>query len=55
MGVELAATDGTHPSLSSSRDANSYTLGKIGVHHFVVKVMPETGKYHVASPTISSG
>ena len=47
MGVELAAMEGMldeiHESLPSSRDQNSYTLGRIGTHNVVVVVMPEIG------------
>lgn len=47
MGVELAAVEGMlddiHESLPSSRDKNSYTLGRIGKHNIVVAVMPEIG------------
>src|SRR5271156_6894383 len=53
MGVELAAVeamlDEIHPSLSYSRDRNSYTLGQIGVHNVVVAVMPEIGNNRAAS------
>lgn len=47
MGVELAAVeamlDDIHESLPSSRDKNSYTLGRIGDHNIVIAVMPEIG------------
>lgn len=47
MGVELAAVeamlDEIHGSLLSSRDQNTYTLGRMGAHNVVVVVMPEIG------------
>jgi nucleoside phosphorylase len=53
MGVELAAVtamlDQTHPDLPSTRDRNSYTLGRIGAHNVVVAVMPETGNNKAAT------
>jgi nucleoside phosphorylase len=52
MGVELAPVeamlDEMHPSLPSSRDENSYTLGRIGVHNVVIAVMPEIGNNNAA-------
>ena len=53
MGVELAAVSGmldeTHPDLPSTRDMNSYTLGRIGAHNVVVAVMPEIGNNNAAT------
>jgi nucleoside phosphorylase len=47
MGVELAPVeamlDEMHQSLPTSRDKNSYTLGRIGAHNVVIAVMPEIG------------
>jgi len=47
MGVELAPVAGMldeiYDSLPVSRDQNAYTLGRIGHHHVVVAVMPDTG------------
>jgi nucleoside phosphorylase len=47
MGVELAAVeamlDDIHESLPSSRDQNTYTLGRMEAHNVVVAVMPEIG------------
>jgi nucleoside phosphorylase len=47
MGVELAPLeamlDEMHQSLPTSRDKNSYTLGRMGVHNVVIAVMPEIG------------
>lgn len=52
MGVEMAAVaamlDETHPDLPSTRDMNSYTLGRIGAHNVVVAVMPEIGNNNAA-------
>jgi nucleoside phosphorylase len=52
MGVELAAVQGMlddmHESLPSTRDQNSYTLGRIGSHNVVVAVMPEIGNNQAA-------
>src|SRR5580700_3629831 len=52
MGVELAPVeamlDEMHQSLPSSRDENSYTLGRIGVHNVVIAVMPEIGNNNAA-------
>jgi nucleoside phosphorylase len=52
MGVEMAAVaamlDETHPDLPSTRDMNSYTLGRIGAHNIVVAVMPEIGNNNAA-------
>jgi nucleoside phosphorylase len=52
MGVELAPVeamlDEMHPSLPTSRDQNSYTLGRIGVHNVVIAVMPEIGNNSAA-------
>jgi nucleoside phosphorylase len=52
MGVELAAVeailDDIHESLPSTRDQNSYTLGRIGSHNIVVAVMPEIGNNQAA-------
>lgn len=53
MGVELAALeamlDEIHPSLSSARDKNSYTLGRMGLHNMVIAVMPEIGNNSAAT------
>lgn len=53
MGVELAAVaamlDEPHPDLPSTRDRNSYTLGRIGAHNVVVAVMPESGNNKAAT------
>jgi nucleoside phosphorylase len=53
MGVELAAVeamlDDIHESLPSTRDQNSYTLGRIGRHNIVVAVMPEIGNNQAAA------
>jgi hypothetical protein len=35
--------DERHPNLPTSRDINSYTLGRIGEHNVVIAVMPEIG------------
>lgn len=47
MGVELAAVhamfDEVHQTLPSSREANAYSLGRIGTHDVVVAVLPEIG------------
>jgi nucleoside phosphorylase len=52
MGVELAPVqamlDETHRSLPTSRDENSYTLGKIGEHNIVIAIMPEKGNNRAA-------
>ena len=43
--TEMAAVEGMldeiHPSLPSSRDTTSYSLGRIGQHSIVIGVMPE--------------
>jgi nucleoside phosphorylase len=53
MGVELAAVEGVldqiDEGLSGNRDANSYTLGRMGVHNVVVAVMPEIGNNRAAA------
>lgn len=53
MGIELAAVEGMldeiHDPLPVSRDNNAYTFGRIGVHHIVVAVMPETGNNAAAT------
>ena len=53
MGVELAPIeamlDEMHQSLPTSRDKNSYTLGRIGAHNVVIAVMPEIGKNSATS------
>jgi hypothetical protein len=53
MGVELAAMeamlDDIHGSLSSSRDQNTYTLGRMGEHNAIVVVMPEIGTNQAAA------
>jgi nucleoside phosphorylase len=53
MGVELAPVqamlDTMHQSLPLSRDENSYTLGRMGVHNVVIAVMPDTGNNSAAS------
>jgi nucleoside phosphorylase len=52
MGVELAPVevmlDERHQSLPSSRDNNSYTLGRMGAHNVVIAVMPEIGNNSAA-------
>jgi nucleoside phosphorylase len=52
MGIEMAAVaamlDETHPDLPSTRDMNSYTLGRIGAHNVVIAVMPEIGNNSAA-------
>ena len=52
MGVELAAVeamlDEIDEDLPTSRDQNSYTLGRIGKHNVVVAVMPEIGNNQAA-------
>jgi nucleoside phosphorylase len=52
MGVELAPLeamlDEMHQSLPTSRDKNSYTLGRIGAHNVVIAVMPEIGNNSAA-------
>jgi nucleoside phosphorylase len=52
MGVELAPVeamlDEMHQSLPTSRDQNSYTLGRIGAHNVVIAVMPEIGNNSAA-------
>lgn len=53
MGVELAPLmamlDERHPSLPTSRDSNSYTLGRMGEHNVVLAVMPQIGNNPAAS------
>jgi nucleoside phosphorylase len=53
MWVELAAVeamlDDIHGSLSSGRDQNTYTLGRIGAHNAVVVVMSEIGTNRAAA------
>ena len=53
MGVELAPVkamlDERHLSLPTSRDINSYTLGRIGEHNVVIAVMPEIGNNKAAT------
>jgi nucleoside phosphorylase len=53
MGVELAPVaamlDEAHPNLPSTRDMNSYTLGRMGAHNVVIAVMPETGNNNAAT------
>jgi nucleoside phosphorylase len=52
MSVELAPVgamlDEMHQSLPTSRDKNSYTLGCMGAHNFVIAVMPEIGNNDAA-------
>jgi hypothetical protein len=52
MGVELAPVeamlDEIHQSLPTSRDKNSYTLGRMGEHNVVIAVMPEIGSSSAA-------
>jgi nucleoside phosphorylase len=52
MGVELAPVeamlDEIHQSLPSSRDKNSYTLGRIGAHNVAIAAMPEIGNNNAA-------
>jgi nucleoside phosphorylase len=40
--------DEMHQSLPTSRDKNSYTLGRIGAHNVVIAVMPEIGNNSAA-------
>jgi nucleoside phosphorylase len=53
MGVELAAVeamlDEIHESLPSSRDQNTYTLGRMGAHKVVVVVMSDIGTNRAAA------
>jgi nucleoside phosphorylase len=53
MGVELAPVvamlDERHQSLPTSRDHNSYTLGRIKVHNIVIAIMPEIGNNRAAT------
>ena len=53
MGVELAPVeamlDEMHQSLSTSRNKNSYTLGRMGAHNVVIAIMPEIGNNSAAS------
>jgi nucleoside phosphorylase len=53
MGVEFAPVetmlDEIHESLPTSRDTNSYTLGRMGVHNVVITVMPEIGNNSAAT------
>jgi hypothetical protein len=53
MVVELAPVeamlDEMPQSLSSSRDENSYTLGRMGVHNVVIAVKLEIGNNSAAS------
>jgi nucleoside phosphorylase len=53
MGVELAPVeamlDEMHQSLPTSRDKNSYTLGRMGAHNVVIAVMPEIGNNSAAT------
>jgi nucleoside phosphorylase len=53
MGVELAPVkamlDEIHQVLPTSRDVNSYTLGRMGEHNVVIAVMPETGNNKAAT------
>jgi nucleoside phosphorylase len=52
MGVELAPVeamlDEMHQSLPTSRDKNSYTLGRMGAHNVVIAVLPEIGNSSAA-------
>jgi hypothetical protein len=47
IGVELAPVkavlDKRHPNLPTSRNINSYTLGRIGEHNVVIAVMLDIG------------
>jgi nucleoside phosphorylase len=53
MGVELAPVeamlDEMHQSLPTSRDRNSYTLGRMRAHNVVIAVMPEIGNNSAAT------
>jgi hypothetical protein len=53
MGIELASVvamlDKRHRSLLTSRDQDSYTLGRMGVHNVVIAVMPELGNNKTAT------
>jgi nucleoside phosphorylase len=52
IGVELAPVeamlDKMYQSLPTSRDKNSYTLGRIGAYNVVIAVMPEIGNNSAA-------
>jgi nucleoside phosphorylase len=52
MGVELAPVeamlDEMHQILPTSRDMNSYTLGRMEAHNVVIAVMPEIGNNNAA-------
>ncbi|KUL89188.1 hypothetical protein ZTR_03808 [Talaromyces verruculosus] len=53
MGVEQAPVeamlDEIHPSLPTSLDKNSYTLGRMGIHNVVIATMPDIGNNSAAS------
>jgi hypothetical protein len=53
IGVKLAPVeamlDEMHQSLSTSRNKNSYTLGRMGAHNVVIAIMPEIGNNSAAS------
>ncbi|KAH0558822.1 hypothetical protein GP486_004538 [Trichoglossum hirsutum] len=53
MGVELlpveAILDEMHQSLPTSRDLNSYTLGRMGAHNIVIALMSEIGNNKAAA------
>jgi nucleoside phosphorylase len=53
MGVELAPVmamlDVEHDKLPTSRDQNSYMLGRMGAHNVVIAVMPEIGTNKAAT------
>jgi nucleoside phosphorylase len=55
MGIKLAPVeamlDEMHQSLQTSRDQNSYTLGRMGSHSVVIVVMPEIGSSNAAIVT----
>ncbi|KAL3466093.1 hypothetical protein BJX64DRAFT_36535 [Aspergillus heterothallicus] len=58
LGVECAAVeamlDEIHEPLSTGRDCNAYTFGRIGHHNVVVTVMPEMGN-NAAATTATAG
>jgi nucleoside phosphorylase len=56
MGVELAPVvamlEQRHQSLPTSRDQNSYILGRIKGHNIVIAVIPEIGNNNAATVAI---
>ncbi|PYI09865.1 purine and uridine phosphorylase [Aspergillus sclerotiicarbonarius CBS 121057] len=53
MDVEQAPVeamlDEIHPALPTTRDMNSYTLGRMGVHYIVIAAMPDIGNNSAAA------